>query len=286
MIGRRPFLRVASLFSLSLVVAAPAAAQQNLLEAKAKQASTSGAETGTAIPPGFPNSSNTGVPAGTKLTRYAGTLHVTTNGTVIEGLDIEGQVVVDADNVTIRNSRITTTEMYGISGSPMTIQNCEIDGKGAAAGSYGIMSSGTFVGNNIHGFENGIGVAGSNTTIKSNYIHDLLAPGDPHYDGIAAQGGEGGEGNILIEGNTVIGRDTSDIFIKNDFGPIFNVTVNNNYLGGDPGFNIYVDGRASGGPITGVTITNNHMQKGHWGYIAIDKSAPAVSGNIMFTGGT
>jgi Ca2+-binding RTX toxin-like protein len=240
----------------------------------------------TTIPSGFPNSSNTGVPAGTKLTPYTGTLHVTTNGAVIEGLDIKGQIVVDADNVTIRNCRITTTEMYGICGSPMKIQNCEIDGKGVADGSYGIMASGTFTGNNIHGFENGIGVAGSNTTVKGNYIHDLLASGaDPHYDGIAVQGGEGGQGNIVIENNTIISRDTSDIFIKNDFGPISNVTVKHNYLAGDPGYNVYVDGRASGGPITGVTISDNYLQKGHWGYLSIDNSSPSVSGNHEFLPG-
>jgi Ca2+-binding RTX toxin-like protein len=240
----------------------------------------------TTIPSGFPNSSNTGVPAGTKLTPYNGTLHVTTNGAVIENLDINGQIVVDADNVTIRNCRVTTTEMYGICGRPMTIQNCEIDGKGVAPGSYGIMASGTFTGNNIHGFENGIGVADSNTTIKNNYIHDLQAGGaDPHYDGIAVQGGEGGEGNIVIENNTIISRDTSDIFIKNDFGPISNVTVNHNFLAGDPGYNIYVDGRASGGPISGVTITDNYLQKGHWGYLSIDNSSPVVSNNHEFLPG-
>jgi Right handed beta helix region/RTX calcium-binding nonapeptide repeat (4 copies) len=238
------------------------------------------------VPTGLPTADNTGVPPGTTLTPYNGTLHVTTNGAVIENLDINGQIVVDADNVTIRNCRVTTTQMYGICGRPMTIQNCEIDGKGVAPGSYGIMASGTFTGNNIHGFENGIGVADSNTTIKNNYIHDLQAGGaDPHYDGIAVQGGEGGEGNILIENNTIISRDTSDIFIKNDFGPISNVTVNHNFLAGDPGYNVYVDGRASGGPITGVTITDNYLQKGHWGYLSIDNSSPVVSNNHEFLPG-
>ena len=33
---------------------------------------------------------------------------------------------------------------------------------------------------------------------------------------------------MLIEDNTVIARDTSDVFIKNDFGPINNVRVNHN----------------------------------------------------------
>ena len=119
---------------------------------------------------------------------------------------------------------------------------------------------------------------GGASTVKGNYIHDLQdGAGDPHYDGIAVQGNQNG---VLIEGNTVIARDTSAVFIKNDFGPISNVTVNHNYLAGDPVFNIYVDGRANGGPITGVTITNNYLEKGYYGYYSIDKSSPVISGNI------
>jgi hypothetical protein len=241
------------------------------------------------IPTGFPDASNTGVPSGTTLTPYTGTLHITTDGAVISGLDIRGNVVVDAANVTIINCRIATNSYYGISGdaSNLTVQNSEINGQGKVGGSYGIMASGTFIGNNIYGYENGIGVAGSNTVIKGNYIHDLSDPAgvDGHYDGIALHGGDGGESNILIEGNTVLGRDTSDIFIKNNFGPISNVTVTNNYLGSGPGYNIYVDGRADGGPITGVTITNNYLEKGVYGYYSIDNSSPVVSGNHEYLAG-
>jgi hypothetical protein len=35
--------------------------------------------------------------------RYTGTLYMTEDNTVIDGMDIVGNVVVDADNITIKN---------------------------------------------------------------------------------------------------------------------------------------------------------------------------------------
>jgi hypothetical protein len=48
-----------------------------------------------------------GVPAGTTLTS-SGSLNVTTPGTVIDGMDVTGTIEVDADNVTIKNTRVIT----------------------------------------------------------------------------------------------------------------------------------------------------------------------------------
>ena len=53
--------------------------------------------------PGRPTAANTGVPAGTTLTRLSGNLNVTTDGTVIENKDIYGTVQIRARNVVIRN---------------------------------------------------------------------------------------------------------------------------------------------------------------------------------------
>ncbi len=228
---------------------------------------------------GFPNELNTGVPDGVTLTP-SGSIIVTKAGTVLKNLDIKGDVYVMAPNVTIENCRITSSSWQGINtngnADGLVVKNCDIDGQGKVAGSYGILAAGTFIGNDIRGFENGIGVTGNDTIIKGNYIHDLKAPGDPHYDGVAMHGGQS---NVLVEGNTISGTDTSDIFIKNDFGPISNVKVNNNYLIGNPGYMVYVDARASGGPITGVSITNNEWEKGVYGYYSVEKSNVTVSGN-------
>ena len=55
---------------------------------------------------GYPDATNTG-PTGS-LTP-SGSINVTTDGKVLENLDITGQVRISADNVTIKNSRITGT---------------------------------------------------------------------------------------------------------------------------------------------------------------------------------
>jgi hypothetical protein len=69
---------------------------------------------------GFPDRTNTGVPAGTTLTP-AGSQTVSTDGAVLDGLEITGTVTVTADNVTIQNSRIVRTS--GGSGSYAVILN-------------------------------------------------------------------------------------------------------------------------------------------------------------------
>jgi hypothetical protein len=84
---------------------------------------------------GYPDATNTGVPAGTALTA-SGSRTVTTNGTVLNGLAISGSVTIAADNVTIENSRITVPSggngTYGVilnSGAEnFTIVNSEITG--------------------------------------------------------------------------------------------------------------------------------------------------------------
>jgi len=221
-------------------------------------------------------------PSGTTLTAYTGPMTITKAGTVIEGQIINGSLTILAPDVIIKNCVIVYRGTWGIDAEGaknITIQNCDITGPGySSTANAAILGSGTFIGNDISKSENGIVLTGGASTVRGNYIHDLQAAGsDPHYDGISVQGGQNG---VLIEANTIIGRDTSDIFIKNDFGPISNVTVRGNLLLGDSGYPIYVDGRASGGPITGVSITANYVQKGGYGYYSVDDSRPAISSNV------
>ncbi len=54
---------------------------------------------------GYPDATNTGVPAGIALSP-SGSITVSDDGTTLDGLRINGSVTVDADGVTIENSRI------------------------------------------------------------------------------------------------------------------------------------------------------------------------------------
>src|SRR6187399_1247908 len=58
---------------------------------------------------GRPGSTNTGVPAGTVLRKHSGDLTITTPGKIISGLGVYGNVIVNAKNVTIKNTRIRGT---------------------------------------------------------------------------------------------------------------------------------------------------------------------------------
>jgi hypothetical protein len=61
---------------------------------------------------GFPDSTNSGVPAGTALTA-SGSLNVTTAGTVISGKNVTGTINVLANNVTIENTKVTQNTTCG-----------------------------------------------------------------------------------------------------------------------------------------------------------------------------
>ncbi|PSO15064.1 hypothetical protein C7G42_29225 [Bradyrhizobium sp. MOS003] len=140
------------------------------------------------------------------------------------------------------------------------------------------MGQGKFIANNIYNVENGIGVDGGNTLIQDNYIHDMIASGSPHYDGISI---DGKNSNITITHNTVINdhTQTAAIMIDNYFGPVSNVTVDNNLLYGG-GYNIYSSAQFDGGSVTGVSVTNNHMGGGYWGPTAFTGNNPVYTGNV------
>ncbi|MRK00829.1 hypothetical protein GEV27_04775 [Aeromicrobium sp. S22] len=231
---------------------------------------------------GIASVATTGVPAGTDLTAAKGDVNITKDGTVIDGRDISGNIWIDADDVTIKNSRVAGGGFSVIqvkSGSKnVTITDVEIDGMGVQAGAMGIMGPATVTGADISGVENGL-TPGSGSVLKGNYVHDLKSPGSPHYDGIQI---DGGLSNITVTGNYVDLHEhsqTSAVMIDNYFGPISNIKVDGNRLIGG-GYTVYSDGQFSGGPITGVSFTNNQLGKGRYGYASIVGNDPVWSGNV------
>lgn len=218
-----------------------------------------------------------------KLTA-SGDLIVTQAGAVISGLDIRGTVYIKASNVTLMNCKITSNDYAVVNiasnATGVVVKDCTIDGTGATfdgAGNQGIMGNGTFLRNNISNVENGITIQGNNTVIQDNYIHSLKAAGAPHYDGIQI---DGGISNVTISHNTIINDHGSAgaIMIDNYFGPIKNISVDNNLLAGGS-FTIYSDGSFNSNPITGVTITNNHISPGQYGSTYFKGNSPTYTGN-------
>src|SRR5262249_35467039 len=112
---------------------------------------------------GYPDATNTGVPAGTALTVVNGDLTVSTAGAVVDAKDIRGCVLIKAPNVTIRRSKITCTGDYGIgsfieqySGGGLVIEDSEISCAGSSAtaiGSYGLIARRLDITNCENGFD-------------------------------------------------------------------------------------------------------------------------------------
>jgi hypothetical protein len=215
-----------------------------------------------------PGAGNTGVPAGTALTIHQGDLRITEPGTVINGLDVRGMVIVEAPNVTIKNSivrgralngpmalignlgghanlKIVDTELFPSTPSP------------DVQGIYGYNFEATRL--NIHGVIDGIHLTGGNVEIVDSWLHDNLHylrdpnhGGTPsHDDSIQIQEGS----NIRIDGNKFSGAWNSTVQVTQDRGDVANLTFTNNIAdGGACSINL---AEKRYGPVTGVVISDN-----------------------------
>jgi Right handed beta helix region len=241
----------------------------------------------TADDGGFPGPSNTGVPPGTRL-RPSGTVVVTEPGTVIEGLDITGTLDIRADDVEVRRTRIRTSgddwTVVGIEEgrTGIVIEDCEIDGLGTSGwpegGTTGIQGEGVTVRRcDIHSVGDAM-KAGSDTVFEDNWVHDLAAAGEPHYDGFQF---DGGGGNVVVRHNTISMPDqTGAVNIGNTFGPISNVLVEDNLLSGGT-YTVYVDAVHGSDPITGVQLINNRFGWHQYGAVLVrNVTLAASSGNV------
>jgi hypothetical protein len=134
---------------------------------------------------GYPDPTNTGVPNGTALTA-SGPITVTTAGTVIEGKDVTGGIDVQANNVTIRNTRVSnggncgTTNTCGnwairaIGRTGLKIENVETYKNGTSTCEHDIRNQGPGAGtleivrSFLHACDSSVYSVG-NTTLKDSY---------------------------------------------------------------------------------------------------------------------
>ncbi len=250
-----------------------------------------------------PSASTAGVPAGTALKPYntsGADLVITKDGTVLDGLDIYGDIKVRAKNVTIKNSRL-----HGGKSIPRSNTGV-IDANSAAVVNLLVQDSTIIpdrpsyyrdgiVGhdytarrNHIQGSNDGLGIfnrpggpAAANVTAEANYIHSLTYFSyDPahrdgtHNDGIQVQGGE----NIRIVGNNVIANSKPGpgsaanprgthagigIMLQQNVAKLRNVVVQDNWVD-DGQTSINIDhGKYSN--IT-VTVTGNKLGRNQFDF--------------------
>ncbi len=175
--------------------------------------------TGNCPLPDYPDASCTGVPAGTALTVVNGDRTYSTAGQVISGLDIHGKVIINANNVTLKNSIVRGPAAGGgcrngaaieARGTGIVIQDVEVMMENPTAcldGIWTFNSSVTITRANIHGGVDGV-KTGSNVLIQDSYIHDMQwfasdpnqGGGATHNDGVQTFAGEN---NVTLRHNTI-----------------------------------------------------------------------------------
>jgi len=246
---------------------------------------------------GFPNASNTGVPAGTVLTKR-GSLTVTQPNTVIDSMEIDGCLTIGstANNVTVKNSLIRSKDCTwniddtaGATG--LKVIDSEIDGLGGTTGDAGIHGYGyTLTRVNIHGTGDGLKV-GTGDVIQDSYIHDLAITSSSHNDGIQCLGTT----SLTINHNTIIvkaGATSAIILSTGSADDMRNIMISNNLLGGGAYtvYGGYQAGKDVLSRVSNIQILNNQFttqifpNSGYWGPLTSTSSPVIVSGNVWADG--
>ncbi|OYX43299.1 hypothetical protein B7Y94_01990 [Candidatus Saccharibacteria bacterium 32-49-12] len=174
---------------------------------------------------------------------FVGNFATSSDGQVIEGLCVNGELRVNHDNVTIRDSKILSGGLYGLDigrDSPTCptntlIEYVEIDKSPAADsipwGSYQRCPGGQVYDHvKIHNVGRGMMIYG-NVTVKNSYIYSHLTAEGAHRSGISTHGGD----NFNITNNTIICVNTgcsSAVNMYSDYAPVTDYLLQGNLVAG------------------------------------------------------
>lgn len=231
---------------------------------------------------GYPDASNTGVPAGVEL-KKSGSVNASKDGQVIDGLDITGEINVTAKNVTIKNTRVTGGRGAGAAdwviivrpgADNLKIQDSEVRTPAGSAQDIACIfnigdSAPTVLRTDIHACS--AGVSSGAGLIQDSYIHDMASvPGLSHVVGVASNGG----GGMTVRHNTIFNQydQTATVAFYQDFGTQKNNLVEDNLLAGG-GYCVY-GGSGQKGKTSNIRFIDNRFSKkyspncGHFGVVA------------------
>ena len=308
----------AALAAATAVLAAAAALSTAAASASAQAAAT--VQLNCAASPhtcGYPDATNTGVPAGITLTAVpaqatsgpgwayntaTATLEVSTAGVTLSGLNITGNLDISASNVIINDDRVTASGNFGVSlrhTTGVTIENSTIAGASATTGRvgvavddvYGDSTAMTISGNNISAFKTGI--QATTGSITGNYLHDPGYITGDHTNGIFDAGTTQ---PLSITGNTILislsQTDAISLDASASGSTIANKTVKNNFLAGG-GYTIY-GGASLSNTTSAILIQNNRFGQAYYptsgqfgpaAYYAATDPGNSWTGNIWDTTG-
>jgi hypothetical protein len=226
----------------------------------------------------MPGPATTGVRPGVSL-RPSGSITVEQAGQVVEGLDIAGTVTVLADDVTIRNVRITTDDYYPIryfdnGNTGLVVEDSEIVGLSGDVTSAVAFANYTARRLNIHGSADGL-KADANVLIEDCWIHDLSNGAGEHNDGVQSTGGKG----VIIRHNVISGASNATVQTGDENAATEDLTIECNWLDGG-GYALNIRGSGATAPRNTRVLRNRFGRGSEYGPWAIDDPAPVVSGNV------
>jgi hypothetical protein len=239
----------------------------------------SGGEADQVLPPGpapapvtggpMPGPGSTGVAAGVTL-RPSGSIVVDTDGAVIENREVDGQIDVKANRVTIRNCRIKGGPNWGIriyegtSGTRVT--DTEIAPPAPSSDMDGIAAEAGFTGTrlDISGTSDGI-KATSGTRLEASWVHDLANGPQDHADAVQILGGTG----ITLDGNLLEGASNAAVMASSEYTPVSDLTLTRNWFRGGA-WTLNIRGGAHGKPAGVVVNGNSFDRKAVYGPAAIE----------------
>jgi predicted acyltransferase (DUF342 family) len=215
----------------------------------------------------------------------SGSITVNQDGAVIENLDINGRIDVRADNVTIRNVRVSGDSAHLIRNRGRNLLVEDVTLVGQQPCSAGIaFSNYTARRVDVSGCADGM-KANGNVLIEDNYIHDLRKWAGTHNDGIQSTGGS----NIVIRDNRIEGAfrgSVSAIKLTSEHNHLSNVTVEGNLFSGG-NYSIYLTRKDHMEVPTDIRIVDNTFIRGteKWGWLYNDNGPTQVfSGNVWDDG--
>ncbi len=193
--------------------------------------------------PAMPDASCTGVPVGIVLRSCSNTLNVA--GATYDGCLFRGSISVQANNITIKNSKIAGGRVdtgYGKQ-SGLVLMDVEIDGENNDPNGQSAIGNDNYTCIRCNVWRTGRGAAiGSNVVLRDSWFHDFFKTPGAHQSAI---GSNGGQNNQIIHNNLDC-QDTScsgALVMYGDFDPVNNVLVQNNLFNSPGSYCTYAGSR-------------------------------------------
>lgn len=234
---------------------------------------------------GRPDAFTTGLRGrATPATVLNGDQTITQAGTVLDGVTINGCLVVKADDVTIRNSKIVCNRKgrqlaINVAAYRFVVEDTEIDATGTDVG----IGWGNYTLRRVNLYGSADGARwGTNVTIEGSWIHDMSREDGLHSDAVQTTSAS----NVVVRRNTLDPSNNGDplnsaIMIGTETGSrsLSNVRIEDNFLGGGSyTVNIRSDATISGLVVQGNTFDDNSR---YGAIVAPTTKDIAFRGNVM-----